>query len=315
MDPARLARSWQGRLPGAAMLALERAARGLPGPAQVAAAQVAAAQVADTIADSSSDPLIRGLGRRRARARAVIHDVRAALAAADLAAAANGLAAARDIAAPLADPWVEAWIELFESELAASHGELGAAARHSSSAEKSARRAGDAATFLSVYWCRAVRALRRGNGGDGELVARWMDTWLAAVSPHANLRLRCFAAAFALDDERPSRAIDVAAAVVGAAPGTLEAALCGSIVSQAFLALDRVSDAARIATSSIVRGPELPPLVAARLYHDAAIALDQAGAVAEAQRCAELAVRLDPQVAAPPSAADFAVVGLEAHLL
>jgi len=293
------------------MLALERACRDLPS----SATETATDSATEPGPEIATDPLARGLFRRDARARAALRDVRAALASGDLVAAWSRLAAARDIASPLGDPRLDAWLELFESELAFAAGDVSTAARRSSTAEQAARRAGEPATFLSIYWIRAVRALRRGNGGDGELVSGWMESWLTSVAPRAGLRLRCFGAAFALDDDRPERAIDRAADVVAAVPGTSEAALCGAIVSQAFLALDRVTDAARIATSSIVRCPALPPSIAARLYLDASIALELAGAAAEAARCSDLALRLDPDVAAPPTPADMTSIGLEARLL
>lgn len=301
----RLVRSWQSRLPGAAMLALERACSDLP---------IAPIAPAPSPASDAEGALERGLRRRGERARAALRDVRGALADGRLDVARHALDAARDVATPLG-PAVRAWIALFDSELACAGGDVAIAALHSCAAEESARAAGDATAFLAIWWARAVRALRRGDGGRGELMARWMDAWLGQVSPRARARLHCFAAAFALDDDRADDAIDIAAAIVGSAPGTVEAALCGSIVTQAFITLDRVNDAARVATSSIERCPDLPPRIAARLYLDAAAALDAAGATELAARCAALADRLDANVATATSATAGAGASLEARLL
>ncbi|MBZ0238773.1 MAG: hypothetical protein K8M05_41065 [Deltaproteobacteria bacterium] len=103
--------------------------------------------------------------------------------------------------------------------------------------------------------------------------------------------------------------------MVGAVPGTAEAALAGSIVTRAFLALDRPTDAARIATSSIERCPGLPARIAALLYLDAATALDAAGAADHAVRCSELAHRLDPDVFRAATPSDLARAGIELRIL
>lgn len=305
------------------MLALERAAVDLPPsePAEPATTSEPASTDAATVAAHRDDEdrrrrtLERGIERRRERTRVALRDVKRALADGDLVAAGGALAAARDLAAPLADPGLLAWVTLFESELAAAAGDVAAAARRSCAAEQLARRAQDPSTYLAVWWLRAARALRRGDGGAGELMARWMDPWLADASPRARARLRCFAAAFALDDDRADRAIELAAAVVGSAPGTAEAALAGAIVAQAFLALDRPTDAARIATSSIERCPGVPARIAARLYLDAAAALDAAGAAELAARADALAHRLDPDITRAISPADLARAGLELRVL
>jgi hypothetical protein len=310
VDPARLARTWHRRLPGAAMLALERAATDLPA---LGAHDPGAAGADD--GGEPADPLERGLRRRGEAARAALREVKRALGEADAGGAARGLTTARAIAAPLGDQRLLAWIALFESELALATGDVVDAVERSCLAEDVALRAQDAPTYLAVWWIRAVRALRRGDGGVGELMTQWMERWLAQVSPRARLRLQCFAAAFALDDERPGRAIDVAASVVSDGPGTAEAALAGSLVTQAFLALNRPTDAARVATSSIDRCAGLPPRIAGRLYLDAATALDAAGATEHAARASQLAFQLDPDVASAATAADFARTGIEIRVL
>lgn len=292
------------------MLALDRASRGL--------AETASEAPADTEPDTEPDTttmLARGLARRGARARAALRDVKRALAEVDAPRAGESLAAAREIAAPLGDRVLRAWIEIFESELAFVAGDARDTIERSCAAEDLARASGDEATYLAVWWLRAVRALRRGDGGAGELMTRWMDGWLGRVSPRARMRLHVAAAAFALDDERADHAIDVAAAVVGSAPGTVEAALAGSVIAQALLGADRPTDAARIATSSIDRCPGLPPALAARLYLDAATALEATGATEHAVRCHTAALRLDPDVARPTTSADLTAVGFEARLL
>jgi hypothetical protein len=74
---------------------------------------------------------------------------------------------------------------------------------------------------LAEQW-KTVRALRRGDGGDGEVVARWMDGWLDELAPRQRHRLRCFTAAFALDDERPEIRLEALSA--GAVDAPLRAA-------------------------------------------------------------------------------------------
>lgn len=319
MEPARLARTWTRRLPGAAILALDRLSRDLAvGTVAVeptaAAPEVAPSAPVAAMPASAMSALEAGLTRRSQRAGAALRGVRDGLGEGDVAAAATALARARVEASPLAGA-LDAWLDLFAAELAFAGGDLGLAAQLSCAAEASAHRAGDAAAFVAVWWIRGMRALRRGEGGDGELIARWMDGWLDELAPRQRHRLRCFTAAFVLDDERPEAAIAIAAETIGTIPGTIEAALCGSIIAQAFLALGRTTDAARVATSSIERSPEVPPRVRARQYYDAALALEAAGLDDEAARCAELALRLDPRVAADASAAELTGHGLEVLLL
>jgi hypothetical protein len=330
VDPGRLARSWHPRLPGAAVLALERASRGIGDGTTPATAEAATEPATEPKTEPKTEPAVeveveaaagagraleRGLRARRDRARAALRDVKRLLASAEIATARDAMAAARDLAAPLADPTLRAWIAIFESEMAAAARDLWSAAAFSCAAEDLAQRASDEATYLAVWWLRAVRALRRGDGGVGELTSRWMRTWLVRVAPRALTRLDCVAAAFALDDHRADAAIEIAAAVVAAVPGTHEAGLAGSIVAQAFLVLDRPTDAARIATSSIERCPGLPPALAARLYHDAATALEATGVTDVAARSSALARALDPEVDRATTPADFAAAGIELRLL
>ncbi len=312
MEPARLARLWTRRLPGAATLAIDRAALEL-------AAESPALEPATEPDPASPEPrlgtLERGLRRRGGLVRTELRSLRAALGRADVAAAATHLATARATAAPLADPVVEAWIELFAAEIAYTQGATDLAARLSCAAEAAARRADDAPTFLAVWWVRAVRALRRGDGGDGAAIAGWMDAWLATVAPRHRCRLRCFEAAFALDDDRPADAIAAASEIVSLAPGSTEAALCGTVITQAFLALDRATDAARVATACLDRCAGAPAGVRAQLYLDAAIALAATGLDDAAARCAEVAHRLDPRVGTDATAIELAGLGIEVLLL
>ncbi|MBE7451169.1 MAG: hypothetical protein HS111_20415 [Kofleriaceae bacterium] len=232
-----------------------------------------------------------------------------------LAAAAEHLVAARALTAPTLDATLDAWCELVAAELAVARGEPALAAHRWCLAEAAARAGGDPATFLAIWWVHALRALRRGLGGDGALVASWMERWLGEVAPRSRELLRCYAAAFALDDERPGAAIALGAPLVAAAPGSLTAALASGVISQAFLSRRRAGDAARVAVSALDRCPETAPRVRARLLHDAATALAAAGVEAEATRCLEAARALDPRVDADATPAELAGFGVELLLL
>ncbi len=300
-------------MPGLAVLALDRAA---PDLASLPRDDDAADD--DEVAPAAAEPaaaLARGLARRRDRAAGALRRTRDALLGGDLAAAAEHLVAARALTAPTLDATLDAWCELVAAELAVARGEPALAAHRWCLAEAAARAGGDPATFLAIWWVHALRALRRGLGGDGALVASWMERWLGEVAPRSRELLRCYAAAFALDDERPGAAIALGAPLVAAAPGSLTAALASGVISQAFLSRRRAGDAARVAVSALDRCPETAPRVRARLLHDAATALAAAGVEAEATRCLEAARALDPRVDADATPAELAGFGVELLLL
>jgi hypothetical protein len=237
--------------------------------------------------------------------RGALIAARTALHGRDRITAARRVVQARELAAALADPTLDAWIDLFASVVALADGAPELGATLSGRAEDNARRVEDPAAYLAVWWTRAVRALRRGNGSDGVVMARWMGPWLTQVSPLLAGWLRCFEGAYHLDDGRRDAAIAACAPILSEAPATSAGWAAGRLVTSAFLALGRADDAARIAVATLDHAATAPPAVRAQCYAATALAFEAAQLDDAAARCADVARALDPSARADPSAAEL----------
>jgi hypothetical protein len=310
MVPDRLAFAWSWRLPGPAMLNTERfaAALGLPEEHEVAEAEPAGD-------DAALVELLRGVRRRGGAVRAVLRSARESLLTGDRARAADDVVAARRLAAPLADPSLEAWVDLVASMVALADGALALAANLSIRAERGALRAGDEGTFLAVWWSRASHALRRGHAADGLVMLRWMQGWLERAAPSLADWSRCFEGADLLDEGKPREAITCCAPLLSGAAETAAGWAAGSVVSSAFLAIDRPDDAARIAVATLDHAAAAPAAVRALCYVAASRAFAAADLEDAAGRCAAVAASRDPGASTDPSALEVDGAGVELRLL
>lgn len=318
MVPDRLAYAWSWRLPGPAMLNAERfaAALGIPEEEELVADPEPDPDADDAgDADPALTELLRGVRRRGGAVRTVLLSAREALLTGERAQAAGDVVAARRLAAPLADPSLEAWVDLVASMVALADGAIELAASLSIRAERGALRAGDEGTFLAVWWSRASHALRRGHAADGLVMSRWMRGWLERAAPSLADWSRCFEGADLLDERRPRETITCCAPLLASAPATPAGWAAGSLVTSAFLALDRADDAARIAVATLDHAADAPAAVRALCYLAAGRAFAAAERSDAATRCHEVAAALDPTAAADPTALEIEGAGLELRLL
>ena len=311
MMPARLSRAWAWHLPGAGILAVERMATAA---ATAPAAEDGAATPGEPV-DPALAALVTGVRQRRDAVRSALIAARAALQRGDRPTAARHVVQARELAAALADPTLDAWTDLFASVVALADGAAELGAMLSCRAEDNARRAADPATYLAVWWTRAARALRRGNGGDGVVMARWMRPWLTQVSPLLAGWLGCFEGAYHLDDGRRDAAIAACAPILADAPTTSAGWAAGRLVTCAFLALGRADDAARVAVATLDHAAAAPAAVRAQCYAACALAFEAAQLDDAAARSADVARALDPSARADPSAAELDGAAVELLLL
>lgn len=321
IEPGRLVRAWTWHLPGAAMLTVDRFAAAVGTAGRIAEGGDGEARARADGAEGRGEEradlvaLVDGVRQRGREVRRRLDGARDALIGGDRVAAAREVVAAREIGEALVDPVIEAWTDMFASMIAVADGAAELGAVLSVRAEGGAARAGDAASFLAVWWTRAVRALRRGHAADGIAIARWMRSWLESVAPALAGWLRCFEAAHHLDDNRPEVAIATCAPLLAEAPTTAAGWAAGRLLTRGFLALGRAEDAARIAVATLDHASNGPDAVRALCYAGAASAFESAELGDAARRCAVIAAALDARVEADPSRAEVDGAGVELILL
>lgn len=324
IEPGRLVRAWTWHLPGAAMLTVDRFAAACGTSGRIAAGGVEGRTDGGGEGRGGEDRagegaelvvLTEGVRQRGREVRRRLEVARGALVAGDRVGAAKEIVAAREIGAALVDPVIDAWTDMFASMIAVADGATELGAVISVRAEGGAVRGADAASFLAVWWTRAVRALRRGHAADGIAIARWMRSWIEGAAPALAGWLRCFEAAHHLDDNETELAIATCAPVLAEAPATAAGWAAGRLVTRAFLTLARAEDAARIAVATLDHASGAPDAVRAQCYAGAAAAFEAAELGDAARRCAEIALGLDPRVEADPSRAEVDGAGVELILL
>lgn len=193
-------------------------------------------------------------------------------------------------------------VRLLESLIDHERGDDERATVGSVAAERAFQAARDRDGFLAVWSARTLRALGHGDRDAGLTMLRWMLPWLDEVGPTTlRLWLRIYAGDRLTRDHLPEDGLGWLVEALELAPAGSGAHLAAAAIAmQAFEALGRPVDAARIGVVAVDAPHLAPPTVRAWLYRLLAVALRRCDQPTLAMACEDAGAELVAGAAPTP---------------